>query len=142
MTKILFLQDIMFEFMAPMQLSSVLKQDGHKCKLIIIPEEKNYLKKIKIYSPDFIAFSTMTGPHHWVLDTVEKLKQEFSIPIILGGPHPTFFPDIIRDKNVDMICRGEGEKAIVELANNPEKTEIKNLWIKRGNKFIRIHLII
>jgi anaerobic magnesium-protoporphyrin IX monomethyl ester cyclase len=39
------------------------------------------------------------------------------IPIVLGGIHPTMFDDyLLRTFPVDFVVRGEGERAIVELA--------------------------
>ena len=35
---------------------------------------------------------------------------------LMGGPHPTYFPDVIKTRGLDVICRGEGEDATVELA--------------------------
>ncbi|MDY7038857.1 MAG: cobalamin B12-binding domain-containing protein, partial [Thermodesulfobacteriota bacterium] len=112
MARILFLQNLPFEYMGPMYLAALLKRHGHRCRLLITSEHKDYLNKIDQYDPDLIAFSTMTGPHKWVLKTANKIKTNLNIPIILGGPHPTFFPEIIHEPQVDMICLGEGEFAL------------------------------
>ncbi len=37
------------------------------------------------------------------------IKKEMDCVIIFGGPHPTFFPELISNSYVDIICRGEGE---------------------------------
>lgn len=75
-------------------------------------------------SPDIIGFSCTTGEHNWVLEVAKKIKKVMDIPIILGGPHPTFFPEIINDSNIDIICIGEGEHATLELLNKMEKKKI------------------
>jgi radical SAM superfamily enzyme YgiQ (UPF0313 family) len=106
-----------------------------------LSEEKNYVDRIKEYDPDVIGFSAMTGLHNWVLKTAARVKQSLDKPIILGGPHPTFFPEIIREPCVDMICVGEGEFAVLELADKLDKGEdisqIQNLWIKKDGRIIR-----
>ncbi len=144
MTKVLFLQNIPFEYMGPMYLSALLKKHGHQCHLLILSEHKSYLNEIMEYDPDLIAFSTMTGPHTWVLKTAEEIKKNTNKPVILGGAHPTFFPEIIQEPSVDIICLGEGEFAILELANKLDKGEdtsrIQNLWIKKNGQIIKNEL--
>jgi radical SAM superfamily enzyme YgiQ (UPF0313 family) len=141
MAKVLFLQNIPFEYMGPMYLSAFIKKHGHHCRLLILSEHKNYLREINEYDPDLIAFSTMTGPHRWVLKTAEEIKKSVNKPIILGGPHPTFFPEIIHEPCVDMICIGEGEFAVLELADKLDEGEdickIRNLWIKRDGTIFK-----
>ena len=144
MAKILFLQNLPFEYMGPMYISAILKKHGHQCRLIIVSEYKDYLHEIKKYGPDLIAFSTMTGPHKWVLETAEKVKRNLDVPVILGGAHPTFFPEIIHDPSVDIVCMGEGEYAALELAEKLDKGEdisrIKNLWVKKDGQIIQNEL--
>lgn len=144
MAKVLFVQDIAFEFLGPMYLSATLKKHGHQCRMAVTSLDKHYERTIHDYGPDLIAFSTSTGPHHWVLRTAAAIKAKFDIPIIVGGPHPTFFPDFINDPAIDMICRGEGEDAMLELANRLDAREdlalTKNLWVKKDGAVIRNEL--
>jgi radical SAM superfamily enzyme YgiQ (UPF0313 family) len=58
----------------------------------------------------------MTGLHKEVLKRAEEIKKSFpGIRTLLGGIHPTLFPDVIENPSVDLICRGEGEMPVVEL---------------------------
>ena len=98
MAKVLFLQDVLFDYMGPMQISSILKKDGHKTDLLIWPEEKDFKKKIKEINPDLFAFSIMSGGHRPSIEMAKELKKEFDIPTIFGGPHPTFFPQLIKEE--------------------------------------------
>ena len=34
---------------------------------------------------------------------------------VFGGPHPTFFPEIIEEEGVDAVCIGEGEYPMLEM---------------------------
>ena len=141
MVKILFLQDILYEHIGIMYLSRQLKSNGHKCEVLVESEEEDFIKKIITKKPDIIAFSAMTGMHKWCLKLSNYLRKHLNSLIIMGGPHPTFFPSVIENDSIDMICRGEGEEAIVELSNNLRDKrsllKIKNLWIK--DKEGRIH---
>jgi radical SAM superfamily enzyme YgiQ (UPF0313 family) len=123
-----------------MYLSAMLKQHGHKTKLIET-ESTNLCEQIEDFSPDLLAYSVTTGLHKYYLSLNKKIKNKFKIPSIFGGPHPTYFPEIIKEEGVDIICIGEGELAFAELADKMEKhsdiTKIKNLYVKKGNKIFK-----
>ena len=68
------------------------------------------------------------------------LKEAYSqnIPIIAGGFHPTFYPEVvIKEDCIDILCIGERENALLSLckamAANKNYASIPNLWIKRPN---------
>lgn len=138
-------------------LSSVLKQAGHKTELIfdfgssnkfgvvkssffkLADETNKLIRKAKQFSPDLIAFSCETDSWQDTKKMAYLLKKELGAPTIIGGRHATNLPEyVIQDKNFDMLCRGEGEEAILDLVENLEKgksiTKIKNLWVKQGGK--------
>ena len=139
--KVLFLQNNWMENFGIINISSVLKAAGHKTDLLIEESPGKLLKFIKNAKPDIIAFSCTTGIHKWVVRTAEKIKSEISVPVIVGGPHPTFFPQMIEEPSIDFICRGEGEYPMLDLANALSKGEdytlIPNLWIKKDARIIR-----
>jgi radical SAM superfamily enzyme YgiQ (UPF0313 family) len=142
MAKIIFLQNMWFKFLGPMYISAALKRAGHDCELLIGQDADDFLPLLHQQKPDLIAFSVMTGLHSWVGETAARLKKELDCRIILGGPHPTFFPEVIEHGGIDIICRGEGEEAMVELADAldsaREITPIANLWVKTtDNRIVR-----
>jgi len=140
-------------------ISSVLKKEGHKTDLMFDPGagevelkiniisrlfkfEKDLIFKIKKFSPDLIAFSSMTNLFPWVRDLTKKIKEQFEIPIVVGGLHPTIIPEeTLRYKYIDMICRGEGEYAMLDLVNSleskKENYKIDNIWFIINNKIIK-----
>lgn len=93
------------------------------------------IKRVQQSKPDIVAFSSMTGPHQWDLWTASQIKKHFNLLTIFGGPHPTFFPEMINHPVVDIVCRGEGEQATLELLNCLDKNQpfshIQNLWFKK-----------
>jgi len=138
MAKIFFLQNIEFEYLGPMYISASVKSHGHQCRVIIGNTCKDFFDIIEKEKPEVIAFSVMTGSHPWAVKISGEIKKRYPVISFFGGPHPTFFPDIIEDPNVDIICRGEGEGACVDLLNCIDKAEsltgIPNLWVKDGEK--------
>lgn len=127
-----------------MSLSAVLKKQGHQVNLLKT-QNLNFEQitaRIEEISPDIFAYSVMTGEHNYYLALNRRLKKKFKgVFSIFGGPHPTFFPEMIQKAGVDAVCLGEGEGAILDLAERMGKgrsiDKIKNLWIKKGRKIIK-----
>jgi anaerobic magnesium-protoporphyrin IX monomethyl ester cyclase len=133
--KLLFIQQYIFEALGPMYISGALKRAGHDCVLLIARLEKDLLLKVAQEKPDIIGFQVFTGQHQWALEVAGKLKKMIDIPILFGGAHPTHNPEIINRPEVDCICRGEGEQAIVELLNGAKN--IQNIWTKTQRNDVR-----
>lgn len=125
-----------------MQISAYLKMNNHSCNLILSENKDEIINKLIIDKPDIIAFSVMTIDSKWVLEIASYIKN-MSIPgiIIAGGPHPTFFSDFINNDCIDIICVGEGEASMLELADAVDKreayTDIKNLYVKKDGEIIK-----
>ena len=97
---------------------------------------ETFQQKIDHVQPDLIAVSTMSTNFDYAMSIINKIKRK--CPFIVGGVHATICPeDVIRKKNVDMICVGEGEASIAELCKAIEQhrdySNVKNLWIKQKN---------
>jgi radical SAM superfamily enzyme YgiQ (UPF0313 family) len=66
------------------------------------------------------------------------IKKKRDVFILLGGVHATLNPEsAIEIPNIDAICIGEGEVAVVELADVISKPKllihgINNIWMKSG----------
>lgn len=141
MSRIAFLQSEYEDKLGVLYLIAYLKSKGHCAELFI--ERRNWFDEIKEYRPDILGFSALTGGHLWVESCAAVVKQQriFDAPIIVGGAHPTFFPDMIKNPSIDFICRGEGEHALLELLDRmdsgEEVTMIPNIWAKKDNKIIQ-----
>ena len=141
MARVLFIQKQTFfqqERIGIMQMSAVLKAQGHGCDILILKVlTAEYLKEILAYNPDIIAFSVMSIEADWFLEIGEQLKRA-GVPslIVAGGPHPSFFPAYLNNDCIDAINIGEGELSLLELADSISKgkdiSTIKNLHIKRS----------
>ncbi len=125
-------------------LSAILKRAGQQTSLIQFTKEiteGEFQEKIKALNPDLIGFSSTAHVFPFVRKYAEAVKKIKNIPIVCGGVHPTICPEeVIADENIDIICRGEGDLAMVELCLRMENGQpienIKNLWVKKeGNIF-------
>lgn len=129
--KITFIQTIPLELLGIQSLAAVLKNHEIQILIYYIDGYKTTLKKLREFNPDIICYSSCTGDHSILLQLAEKLKEEFKIPYVWGGPHATFFPEIINKKGVDIVVRGEAEQSLPQIINNPEDTCIKSCLFKK-----------
>jgi radical SAM superfamily enzyme YgiQ (UPF0313 family) len=74
---------------------------------------------------------------------VARLAKEINkrVIVIVGGPHPTAVgSQILTDQNIDIVVKGEGEMAIVELLNAITKGEsfgkINGILFRKGDDVI------
>jgi radical SAM superfamily enzyme YgiQ (UPF0313 family) len=124
-------------------LSAYLKKRGHKTDLILHKKrEENFKerlkKRIKKFNPDFIGFSVMTEDYAWACKIARLVKKITDKPVIFGGNHPTSCPeDVLKNNFVDYIVRSEGEDALIEIIENPNKINIRNVWMKKKGRIIR-----
>jgi len=130
-----------------MYLSAALKKKGHKVFLLINKGHNIKPLKIKIhdYQPEIIAYSVMTGEHLQALAVNKLLKAEFKYISVFGGPHATFYPELIEEKGVDAVCLGEGDIAFPEFCRLFEDRydywKAPNFIVKHGGKVYRNDLL-
>ena len=115
--------------------------------LDICPKEnmlKNFGKAIATHKPDIIGFSVVESTYH-IAEQLMATLDYYEGVVIVGGIHATMSPnEVLQNKNVDIVCIGEGEEAIVELADKVGKKEyyykVRNLWIKTEGGIIQNEL--
>ena len=125
-------------------LSACLKREGHDVKMIFLPlgtwdyaevYGKEVLEQLKKETKDskLIGINAMASTTKRAEQLINFFK-ELKIPVVWGGPHPTFFPDKSFEL-CDMVCVGEAEEAFIELA---EKLEKGKDYSKVENFFVRV----
>lgn len=120
MARLLFLQNHEAEYLGPMYISAELKRAGHQCRLAVGSRLRDFERVLEEYRPHAVGFSIMTGGHAWALDMAEQVKRRFSVATVMGGPHPTFFPEVAAHPALDAVVRGEAEAATVEIMDRLE----------------------
>ncbi len=140
MAKLVFLQSSSYSYLGPMYISALLKARGHQCEMLVDEEERDLMGALAAARPDAVGFSCMTGQHLWALETAARVQALFGghVPVVFGGPHPTYFPEVVEHPAVNIVCVGEGEHATLELMDAIDKradfSHIANLWVKRGGE--------
>ncbi|MBW3015166.1 B12-binding domain-containing radical SAM protein [Candidatus Woesearchaeota archaeon] len=110
-------------------LSAYAKENGFK-ELDLIDMRKlkgweDFKEEVRRRNPDVIGVS-MNSPEFDIVNKVLKLVKEVDAKIItvLGGMHPSMeVQEVIDNKDVDYIIKGEGEISFTELLKSLEKGE-------------------
>jgi anaerobic magnesium-protoporphyrin IX monomethyl ester cyclase len=140
-------------------LSATLKTHGHEVHLVYdqaLFDDKNYLsikwmarlldqkdlvlQRIIELQPDLVGFNVLAIQYQEMRQLASELKKRYRVPVLFGGIHPHSASErvlLADDPAVDMICRGEGEHALLELCNCIDAGKIdysiKNLWFRLEN---------
>lgn len=132
-------------------ISACLKKAGHEVKLIFLPstytanyEEKVFAQLIELVKDSrLIGISLMTNYFENAVSLTLNLQRFISAPIIFGGIHPTVRPEECL-QYADMICVGEGEETVIELAKKMSEGEnyfdTLGMWFKHNGKIIKNNL--
>ncbi len=137
--RILFLQNNgIQESIGISSVAAVLKANGHEVDLLLVSHTPDIIQAVRDYDPQVVAFSALTGVHNAVLSLAQEIKRVFpQIVTVIGGPHPTYSPEVVEKPGVDIICRGEGELAMLELCDTLEAGKdirrIQNFWVKEAS---------
>jgi len=125
----------------PRILSSVLRRDGHRVRMVFLETDDFYGE---LYSDrvvedvielcrgsDLVGCSLMTNYHVRFADLTRRLKAVLDVPVVWGGIHPTVAPDECI-AIADLICIGEAEEVLSEicarLADGRDLTGIAGTW--------------
>lgn len=122
-------------------LSGMLRNHGYETGLLDLtwnPSLDEIIRAMKGY--DLLAISCGTLEYKICLNTAKIWKKHYELPIVVGGPHATVMPEeAIKESNVDAVCVGEGEEALLEFVEGCEEkatlpTNVRNFWVKEGDK--------
>ena len=128
-------------------ISACLKREGHDVDLFFLTrefrerfEEKTMNDLVRLTkNTDLLGISLMSNFWDNAIQITRKIKENYNIPILWGGTHPTVRPDECLD-HADMVCIGESEEAIIELTRKMQKGEyyydVKGMGFRTNEKKI------
>lgn len=102
-------------------LAAVLRQNGHDVRIVDATapfrpySAEEVFRLVSEYRPHFIGVTLTINfiPQSYAfLEQLAKLE----IPVVVGGPHPNSRPKESLLHGAQIVCIGEGEETIVELA--------------------------
>jgi anaerobic magnesium-protoporphyrin IX monomethyl ester cyclase len=84
--------------------------------------------EIKRLEPEIVGITCGSVTYRRCIETAKVVKEALpSCRIVIGGWHPSYMPEsLLQHPEVDYLVMGEGERAMVELANNIRKGEDKS----------------
>ncbi|MCD6327338.1 radical SAM protein [bacterium] len=138
-------------------ISSFLKQHGHECELIFLPDHKSLLADDPHFAQRYpqslmddviqacsgsqiVGLTLMSNYFDRGVQITEALKGSLDVPVVWGGIHPTVMPEDCLN-HCDIVCVGEGEIPTLSLVRAMEQKKetrgIKGLWFRDNGKTIR-----
>lgn len=133
-------------------VSASLARQGHDVRMLFLTTRRNtaeaafppkLLDEIAAHVRDagLIGVSLMTNTFHRARALTEAIRARgINVPVVWGGIHPTVAPEESLE-TADIVCVGEGEQAMAELAEAVEAgrdpTNIHGLWFRRDKTILR-----
>jgi radical SAM superfamily enzyme YgiQ (UPF0313 family) len=97
-------------------LAAAIRGQGHSVTLCYARQVTELFDDPSVQDADIIAMSVTTGLHRTYLEWVHALRVQFPAKcLVMGGPHPTYFPEVIAQGPLDAVCVGEGEESFPEF---------------------------
>lgn len=116
----------------------------HKAKVVDLVYHRKVWKKylselIFNEKPDLIGISVLSFNYPEALQIAGFIKNNFDIKIIFGGVHVILAPEeVIQNKEVDIVCLGEGERILKDLLDNSlDCRDVKGIWYKQNSKIVK-----
>ena len=106
--------------------ASCLIEEGFRVKIIDqrmdASWEKTLIDELRD-NPLFVGVSSMTGTQiRYGLSASHIVREHSNIPVVWGGCHPSLLPEqTLEHPDVDVVVRGDGESALLELARTLDK---------------------
>src|SRR3989338_157349 len=108
-------------------MGSYVAERRYNVKLLDMRMFNNLTEEALKWAKDakLIGLSVMTSQIEHALIISKAIKEEYpEKKIIWGGVHPSLFPEqALANPLIDYVVVGEGEKAIIQLLENPEQRE-------------------
>ncbi|MAH03441.1 hypothetical protein CMI39_01500 [Candidatus Pacearchaeota archaeon] len=145
--KVGYLDSVKTNYAIPLALLYVASMINKDYEVIIFDQRihtdwEKEIDKLLEKNPICIGLTSMTGEQlYYALDISKRIKSKGNYPVVWGGIHPTLDShNVLKNKNVDIVVRGEGEETFKELINNLEKNKslksVKGISFKDNGKII------
>jgi len=102
---------------------------------------QDFVKEVEDFQPNLLALSATEDMWQAGIDLLKGVRSKYDILTIAGGVFPTFAPELaLSYPEIDIVCKGEGEDALLALCQRLEKgqkfDDINNLWIKKKDGIV------
>jgi anaerobic magnesium-protoporphyrin IX monomethyl ester cyclase len=127
-------------------IASVLLKSNFKVEildsLVNHLTEEEIIKILKKKNPKIIGITVTTPTLPVVYSLVERIKENLSSIVVVGGPHISFYPEMSFFLKADFGIAGEADYSFLQLANfllreEGKKENIKGLIWKENSKIFQ-----
>lgn len=122
-------------------LVAALEHAGHEVELLVLRHgsfKKQLQEVLNRLEPQLTCYTAVATEHAFCAKVARAIKQmRPDIYQVIGGVHATLRPDDCIDGPFDGVCIGEGEDALVELADSlaagKRPTAIQSWWFQTSD---------
>jgi anaerobic magnesium-protoporphyrin IX monomethyl ester cyclase len=117
-------------------VAGALEKAGFQVQVLDNYHLQKSAEEIKIeinrLKPEIVGITCGSVTYQRCVETAKAVKEALpSCKVVIGGWHPTYMPEsLLQHPEVDYLVMGEGEQAMVELANSITKGEDKSAIAK------------
>jgi anaerobic magnesium-protoporphyrin IX monomethyl ester cyclase len=106
-------------------IAATAEKRGDEVRILDMEVESTPLRQVvKEHAADVVGISANTIQIKTAWRVAQELKEMTAVPIVLGGPHPTFLPaESVERPEIDIVVRSEGEITWVDLCAHLESGE-------------------
>lgn len=126
-------------------ISAVLEKIGVETRILDVDADglkiNDILSLIKDFKPQIAGITATTPLVKSALSVSAAIKENFDIPIVLGGIHATMnAADCIQTPSIDFVAKGESEDTMRDLVcemmnDRPDFANVKGLYYRVGESF-------
>jgi radical SAM superfamily enzyme YgiQ (UPF0313 family) len=126
----------------PAFLAAWVRPHGHRVEMLRVPpamDAGELAATVRRAAPDLLALSLTSRQWLRARRLVAELRGEVDVPVIAGGLHPTFSPELVLGSpGFDYVCLGEGEEAFLEALEELERRgriepgRVRNVQVRGG----------
>ncbi len=134
--KITFIQRQIFALPGIASLAGAVQRSGHRADVLIENAEKSFEDVLAGTNPDSVGVTICSSDVNWLTETLPRIRRAAPEAFLLvGGIHPTIHPALLDEfPEIDAICVGEGEEAVVELLDALSASSNGNRLSVIGNR--------
>ena len=138
-----FISDYLFPPLGLAYIASSLEQSGQCVEILDMNalnlDENHLVSRLSSGTVHIVGFTATTPVINRAIKLCKTVKEtDPSIVTIVGGPHVSAIPDqAIESSCVDITVRGEGERAMTEVANDKSLDSVRGIIYRKGEEVIR-----
>jgi len=96
-----------------------------------------FTEKLSEYRPELVGLSLTTPTWPVGKEITARIRREFpGVPVVWGGVHPSIAPEKCVE-HADIVCVGDGEHTMLDIVNDPERTDIAGTWRRVNGEAVR-----